>query len=126
LARVTQQRLACGPDFIQISGEDPTALGFNAHGGVGCISVTSNVAPRLCAEMQAATLKGDYTAARKIQDRLMPLHEALFCETSPAPVKYAASLLGLCAEDCRLPLAPLTETSKARIRGVMTQVGLIN
>ena len=126
LARVTQQRLACGERFIQISGEDPTALGFNAHGGVGCISVTSNVAPRLCAEMQNATLKGDYTTARKIQDRLMPLHEALFCETSPAPVKYAASLLGLCSEDCRLPLAPLTETSKARIRGVMTQVGLIN
>jgi 4-hydroxy-tetrahydrodipicolinate synthase len=126
LARVTQQRLACGERFIQISGEDPTALGFNAHGGVGCISVTSNVAPRLCAEMQNATLKGDFVAARKIQDRLMPLHEALFCEPSPGPVKYAASLLGLCSEDCRLPLAPLTETSKARIRGAMTQVGLIN
>ena len=126
LARVTQQRLACGTDFVQISGEDPTALGFNAQGGVGCISVSSNVAPRLCADMQNATLKGDYAAARKIQDRLMPLHEALFCETSPAPVKYAASLLGLCGEECRLPLAPLTETSKARIRGVMTQVGLVN
>ena len=126
LARVTQQRLACGTDFVQISGEDPTALGFNAHGGVGCISVTSNVAPRLCADMQAATLKGDYAAARKIQDRLMPLHDALFCETSPAPVKYAASLLGLCEADCRLPLAPLTETSKAKVRAAMTQVGLIN
>jgi 4-hydroxy-tetrahydrodipicolinate synthase len=126
LGRVTQQRLACGEHFIQISGEDPTALGFNAHGGVGCISVTSNVAPRLCADMQNATLKGDYAAARAIQDRLMPLHEALFCETSPAPVKYAASLLGLCSEDCRLPLAPLTETSKARVRAAMTKVGLIN
>jgi 4-hydroxy-tetrahydrodipicolinate synthase len=126
LARVTQQRLACGPKFIQISGEDPTALGFNAHGGVGCISVTSNVAPRLCADMQNATLKGDFEAARVIQDRLMPLHEALFCETSPAPVKYAASLLGLCSEDCRLPLAPLTETSKARVRAAMTKVGLIS
>jgi 4-hydroxy-tetrahydrodipicolinate synthase len=126
LARVTQQRLACGIDFIQISGEDPTALGFNAHGGVGCISVTSNVAPRLCADMQNATLKGDYSAARKIQDRLMSLHEALFCETSPAPVKYAASLLGLCGADCRLPLAPLSETSKAKVRAAMTQVGLIN
>jgi 4-hydroxy-tetrahydrodipicolinate synthase len=126
LARVTQQRLACGADFLQISGEDPTALGFNAHGGVGCISVTSNVAPRLCADMQNATLKGDYAAARKIQDRLMPLHEALFCETSPAPAKYAASLLGLCSEECRLPLAPLTESSKARVRGAMTQVGLLN
>jgi 4-hydroxy-tetrahydrodipicolinate synthase len=126
LARVTQQRLACGERFIQISGEDPTALGFNAHGGLGCISVTSNVAPRLCADMQNATLKGDYAAARTIQDKLMPLHEALFCETSPAPVKYAASLLGLCSEDCRLPLAPLTETSKARVRAAMTKVGLIN
>jgi 4-hydroxy-tetrahydrodipicolinate synthase len=126
LARVTQQRLACGADFLQISGEDPTALGFNAHGGIGCISVTSNVAPRLCADMQNATLKGDYAAARKIQDRLMPLHEALFCETSPAPAKYAASLLGLCSEECRLPLAPLTESSKARVRGAMTQVGLLN
>ena len=126
LGRVTQQRLACGTNFIQISGEDPTAIGFNAHGGVGCISVTSNVAPRLCADMQNATLKGDYATARAIQDRLMPLHEALFCETSPAPVKYAASLLGLCSEDCRLPLAPLTETSKARVRAAMTKVGLIN
>ncbi len=126
LARVTQQRLACGVNFIQISGEDPTALGFNAHGGVGCISVTSNVAPRLCADMQNATLKGDYSAARKIQDRLMSLHENLFCETSPAPVKYAASLLGLCEADCRLPLAPLSETSKAKVRAAMTQVGLIN
>jgi len=126
IGRVTQQRLACGADFIQISGEDPTAIGFNAQGGVGCISVTSNVAPRLCADMQNATLKGDYAAARAIQDRLMPLHEALFCETSPAPVKYAASLLGLCGEDCRLPLAPLTESSKARVRAAMTKVGLIN
>ena len=126
LARVTQQRLACGVDFIQISGEDPTAIGFNAQGGVGCISVTSNVAPRLCADLQSATLKGDYVTARKIQDRLMPLHEALFCETSPAPVKYAASLLGLCEADCRLPLAPLSETSKAKVRAAMTQVGLTN
>jgi len=126
LARVTQQRLACGVDFIQISGEDPTAIGFNAQGGVGCISVTSNVAPRLCADLQSATLKGDYVTARKIQDRLMPLHEALFCETSPAPVKYAASLLGLCEADCRLPLAPLSETSKAKVRAAMTQMGLTN
>jgi 4-hydroxy-tetrahydrodipicolinate synthase len=126
LGRVTQQRLACGSNFIQISGEDPTALGFNAHGGVGCISVTSNVAPRLCADMQNATLKGDYETARKIQDRLMPLHEALFCETSPAPVKYAASLIGLCSEECRLPLAPLSETSKARVRAALTQAGLLN
>ncbi len=85
LARVSEQRLACGPDFIQLSGEDATALGFNAHGGVGCISVTSNIAPRLCAEFQAATLAGDFVAALRLQDRLMPLHKALFTETSPAP-----------------------------------------
>jgi 4-hydroxy-tetrahydrodipicolinate synthase len=101
LARVSQQRAACGPDFIQISGEDGTALGFNAHGGVGCISVTSNIAPRLCADFQAACLKGDYGRARELHDRLMPLHDVLFCETSPAPVKYAASLIGICEADCR-------------------------
>ena len=126
LARVSQQRAACGADFIQISGEDGTALGFNAHGGVGCISVTSNVAPRLCADFQAACLKGDYGRARELQDRLMPLHDVLFCETSPAPVKYAASLIGICEEDCRLPLAPLSETSKARVRAAMTKAGLLN
>jgi len=126
LARVSQQRAACGPDFVQISGEDPTALGFNAQGGVGCISVTSNVAPRLCADFQNACAKGDYAKARELQDRLMPLHEALFCETSPAPVKYGASLLGLCDEFCRLPLAPLSETSKAKVRAAMTTAGLLN
>lgn len=126
LVRVPQQRAACGADFIQISGEDATALGFNAHGGVGCISVTSNVAPRLCADFQAACLKGDYARARELQDRLMPLHEVLFCESNPAPVKYAASLIGICEEDCRLPLAPLSETSKARVRAVMTKAGLLN
>jgi 4-hydroxy-tetrahydrodipicolinate synthase len=126
LARVTQQRMACGADFVQLSGEDATALGFNAHGGVGCISVTANIAPRLCAEFQNACTKGDYGLARELQERLMPLHEVLFCETSPAPVKYAASLLGKCEETCRLPLAPLSETSKARIRAAMTKAGLLN
>ena len=126
LTRVTQQRAACGPDFVQISGEDGTALGFNAHGGVGCISVTSNIAPHLCSEFQEACLKGDYAAARELQDRLMPLHDVLFCETSPVPVKYAASLLGICEEECRLPLAPLSETSKARVRAAMTKAGLLN
>jgi len=126
LARVSQQRAACGPNFVQISGEDATALGFNAHGGVGCISVTSNVAPRLCSDFQTATLKGDYASARELHERLMPLHDVLFCETSPVPVKYAASLLGICEEDCRLPLAPLTETSKARVRAAMTKAGLLN
>jgi 4-hydroxy-tetrahydrodipicolinate synthase len=126
MARVTQQRAACGPKFIHISGEDGTALGFNAHGGVGCISVTANVAPRLCAEFQIACAKGDYATARALHERLMPLHDTLFCETSPAPVKYAVSLLGKCEETCRLPLAPLSETSKAKVRAAMTKVGLLN
>ena len=126
MARVSQQRASCGPNFVQISGEDATALGFNAHGGVGCISVTSNVAPHLCSEFQTATLKGDYATARELHERLMPLHDVLFCETSPVPVKYAASLLGLCEGDCRLPLAPLSETSKARVRAAMTKAGLLN
>ena len=126
IARVSQQRAACGTNFIQISGEDATALGFNAHGGVGCISVTANVAPRLCAEFQNACTKGDYASARELHDRLMPLHDVLFCETSPAPVKYAASLTGHCEETCRLPLAPLSESSKARVRAAMTKAGLLN
>src|SRR5690606_31127138 len=92
MARVSQQRLAMGPEFCQLSGEDATALGFNAHGGQGCISVTSNVAPALCAQFQTACLEGDYRKALQLQDRLMPLHDALFVESNPGPVKYAASL----------------------------------
>src|SRR6201991_1054060 len=107
--RVSQQRAALGPDFNQLSGEDGTALGFMAHGGHGCISVTSNVAPRLCAEFQRACLKGDYAAALKLQDKLMPLHNALFIETNPSPAKYALSLLGRCAETVRLPMVRLAE-----------------
>ncbi len=126
LLRATQQRLICGAKFVQLSGEDGTALGFNAHGGVGCISVTANVAPRLCAEFQDACSQGDYERARALHERLMPLHEELFCETSPAPVKYALSVLGRCEESCRLPLAPLTESSKARVRAAMTKVGVLN
>ncbi|MFN9358279.1 MAG: dihydrodipicolinate synthase family protein, partial [Alphaproteobacteria bacterium] len=126
LQRVTQQRLACGADFVQLSGEDGTALAFNAHGGVGCISVTANVAPRLCAEFQAATLAGDYRKARGLHEQLMPLHEELFCETSPAPVKYALSVMGKCEPHCRLPLAPLSEASKARVRAALTKAGLTN
>ena len=103
----SQQRLACGKDFDQLSGEDATALGFMAHGGHGCISVTSNVAPRLCSEFQNACLKGDFETALALQDRLMPLHDALFVETNPAPVKYAAWRLGIIdSPECRLPLAP--------------------
>jgi 4-hydroxy-tetrahydrodipicolinate synthase len=125
LLRASQQRIACGKDFVQLSGEDGTALAFNASGGVGCISVTANVAPRLCADFQKACQSGDYSKARELHERLMPLHEELFCETSPAPVKYALSLMGKCEPDCRLPLAPLSEASKARVRAAMTRVGLI-
>ncbi len=126
LTRPSRQRLMSGEGFIQLSGEDGTALGFNAHGGVGCISVTANVAPRLCAELQEATLAGDYRKALKLQDRLMPLHHALFVETSPSPVKYAASLLGLCTQEARLPMVGVTESTKKAVRDAMVHAGLLN
>ncbi len=126
MVRVSQQRAVLGPDFNQLSGEDSTALGFMAHGGHGCISVTSNVAPRLCAEFQGACLKGDYAAALRLQDKLMPLHINLFIETNPAPVKYALSVLGKCAETVRLPMVPLAESSKQAVRQAMVHAGLIN
>jgi len=126
MARVSQQRAACGPDFNQLSGEDITALGFNAHGGHGCISVTSNVAPRLCSEFQAACGRGDFAAALKIQDKLGPLHINLFIETSPAPVKYAMSLIGKCSETVRLPMVPATEKARTAVREAMVHAGLIN
>ncbi len=125
IERVSMQRATCGADFIQLSGEDATALGFNAHGGVGCISVTANVAPKLCAEFQQATLRGDYKTALDYQDRLMPLHEAIFLEPGLAGAKYGLSLLGLCREEVRLPLVTLTEPTKARIRAAMQFAGLI-
>lgn len=125
LERVSQQRITCGPEFIQLSGEDATALGFNAHGGVGCISVTANVAPRLCAEFQAATLAGDYAKALEYQDRLMPLHEAIFIEPGLVGAKYALSRLGLCAEEVRLPLTPLLDATRAKIDAAMRHAGLI-
>jgi len=125
IERVSQQRATCGPDFIQLSGEDATALGFNAHGGTGCISVTANVAPRLCAEFQALTLAGDYRAALALQDRLMPLHEAIFLEPGLAGAKYGLSLLGRCAPEVRLPLVPLTDPVKERIRAAMQLAGLL-
>jgi 4-hydroxy-tetrahydrodipicolinate synthase len=125
LERVSLQRITCGPAFIQLSGEDATALGFNAHGGVGCISVTANVAPKLCAEFQAATLAGDYAKALVYQDRLMPLHEAIFLEPGLAGAKYGLSLLGLCSEEVRLPLLTLTEPTKARIRAAMQHAGIL-
>ena len=126
LARPLQQKRACGADFIQLSGEDHTAVAFLAAGGVGCISVTANVAPRLCAEMHEAWQRGETGTAMAIQDRLLPLHDAMFCETSPGPVKYAAHLLGHCEETCRLPLAPLAESNKARVRSALVEVGLLN
>ena len=126
MARVSQQREACGPDFNQLSGEDITALGFNAHGGHGCISVTSNVAPRLCSEFQAACQKGDYATALTLQDKLAPLHQNLFVETSPAPVKYAMSLIGKCSNTLRLPMVPASEKAQAAVRSAMVHAGLIN
>jgi 4-hydroxy-tetrahydrodipicolinate synthase len=126
VTRVSQQRAALGPEFIQLSGEDATTLGFMAHGGHGCISVTANVAPRLCAEFQGACLRGDYEAALLLQDKLMPLHQNLFIETNPAPAKYALSVLGKCAETVRLPLVMLAEKSKAVVREAMVHAGLIN
>ena len=107
MSRVSQQRAAMGTEFVQLSGEDATALGFNAHGGQGCISVTANIAPALCSEFQLACLGSNFKRALEIQDRLMPLHDALFVESNPGPVKYAAEKLGLCSGETRLPLAPL-------------------
>ena len=126
IERVSMQRATCGKDFIQLSGEDATALGFNAHGGVGCISVTANVAPRLCAEFQEATLAGNYAKALEYQDRLMPLHEAIFIEPGLVGAKYGLSRLGLCSEEVRLPLSGLLDTTKARIDAAMRHAGLIN
>lgn len=125
IERVSMQRASCGPDFIQLSGEDATALGFNAHGGVGCISVTANVAPKLCAEFQQATLAGDYRKALEYQDRLMPLHEAIFLEPGLAGAKYGLSLLGRCSEEVRLPLVGLTDGTKARIKAAMEHAGIL-
>jgi 4-hydroxy-tetrahydrodipicolinate synthase len=124
--RVSQQRAAMGEGFNQLSGEDGTCIGFMAHGGHGCISVTSNVAPRLCSEFQDACLKGDYGAALKLQDKLLPLHIALFIETNPAPAKYALSVLGKCAETVRLPMVPLADKTKAAVRDAMVHAGLVN
>jgi 4-hydroxy-tetrahydrodipicolinate synthase len=126
IERVSQQRITCGADFIQLSGEDATALGFNAHGGTGCISVTANVAPRLCAAFQAATLAGDYATALQYQDRLMPLHEAIFLEPGLAGAKYGLSRLGLCSDEVRLPLVGVTDATKARIDAAMRYAGLVN
>ena len=123
-ARVSQQRAALGHDFVQLSGEDATALAFMAHGGHGCISVTANVAPALCSEFQLACIGGDYKRALAIQDQLMPLHDALFVESNPGPVKYAAFKLGLCTEETRLPLAPISAASRKKVDEALAAVGL--
>jgi 4-hydroxy-tetrahydrodipicolinate synthase len=127
LARVSRQRTAMGPDFIQLSGEDMTALAYNAAGGHGCISVVSNIAPALCAEMQQASLKGDYAAALKVQDRLVPLHAATFLEPGLAGAKHGLKLLGrLASEEVRLPLLPVTPKAGEAIRAAMVHAGLLN
>jgi 4-hydroxy-tetrahydrodipicolinate synthase len=126
VSRVSDQRIACGPDFIQISGEDASALGFNAHGGRGCISVVANVAPRLSAEFQEAMLAGDYARALTYQDRLMPLHRACFAEPNPCPTKYALSLLGKCSDEVRSPLVPLEDKTREQMRAAMRHAGLLD
>jgi 4-hydroxy-tetrahydrodipicolinate synthase len=126
MARASLQRAALGIEFVQLSGEDATALGFMAHGGQGCISVTANVAPALCSEFQLACLAGNFHRALQLQDRLMPLHDALFVESNPGPVKYAASKLGLCSADTRLPLAPLAPASRKKVEDALTAVGLVS
>jgi 4-hydroxy-tetrahydrodipicolinate synthase len=125
LARVSLQRAASGAAFIQLSGEDATALGFNAHGGQGCISVTANVAPKLCAQFQEACLAGDFAKALAVQDRLMPLHEALFLEPNPAPAKFALSLMGKMRNELRLPLVPVARETETRVRAAMEHAGLL-
>ncbi|MEM9725208.1 MAG: 4-hydroxy-tetrahydrodipicolinate synthase [Pseudomonadota bacterium] len=126
LARPSQTRLLAPPDFIQLSGEDATAMIFNAAGGSGCISVTANVAPELCAQLQEATFAGDFEQARALQDRLMPLHDALFCEPNPTPAKAALAMLGLCRNEVRSPLTVASEACEARLRAALSHAGLLS
>lgn len=124
LDRCASQRAIVGKDFIQLSGEDATAVGFNAMGGVGCISVTANVAPRLCADMQNACANGDYKTALEIHDKLLTMHRVMFMEPSPAPAKYAASLLGICTDVVRLPILPASDNARALIAAAVNKLGL--
>ena len=126
MERASMQRAKLGPDFVLLSGEDMTALGFNAHGGTGCISVTSNVAPKLCAQLQNACQQGNYSAALMLQDKLVHLHKNLFLENNPGGIKYAASRLGLCTNELRLPLAPISEANEKAIDFALTHAGLLN
>jgi len=126
MARMSLQRHYLDDDFIHLSGEDISALGYNAHGGHGCISVTSNIAPALCNEMQEASLAGDFAKALAVQDKLAPLHTALFKDPNPVPVKYVAARLGLCEADVRLPLAPISDSTKAAVDAALEHAGLVN
>jgi 4-hydroxy-tetrahydrodipicolinate synthase len=126
VSRVSDTRQSCGRDFLQLSGEDASALGFNAHGGRGCISVVANIAPRLSAEFQEAMLAGDFVRALEYQDRLMPLHRAAFAEPNPSPTKYALSLLGKCADEVRSPMVTLEDATKERMRAAMRHAGLLD
>ena len=125
MARASRERLSCGPDWRLISGEDATTLGYMAHGGHGTISVTANVAPKLCSQFVEACMAGNFNTALDFQDRLLPLHDAMFCEPSPAPAKYGASLLGMCSPDVRLPIVPATEAARAKVREAMKAAGLL-
>ncbi|MHB8286456.1 MAG: 4-hydroxy-tetrahydrodipicolinate synthase, partial [Caulobacteraceae bacterium] len=125
MVRASQMRLQCGEDFVMLSGDDPSALGYIAHGGHGCISVTSNVAPRPCADMIAAALAGDFKGALALQDKLITLHKALFLDASPAPSKFALAELGVCTEEVRLPLTACAESVRPVIRDAMRLAGAL-
>jgi 4-hydroxy-tetrahydrodipicolinate synthase len=125
IVRPLRTRVAIGPQFCQLSGEDANAVAFLAHGGVGCISVTSNVAPRLCAQLQDAWAAGDFATVYRLRDQLVPLHDVMFCETSPVPVKYAASLLGKTDGSVRLPLVEISDDNKQKVKAAMRAIGLI-
>jgi 4-hydroxy-tetrahydrodipicolinate synthase len=125
LMRPSRERLACAKGWRLLSGEDGTALGYMAHGGHGCISVTANVAPKLCAQFQEACMQSAFDTALQIQDRLMPLHDAMFCEPSPAPVKYGASLLGMSSDEVRLPMMAATDAARAKVKAAMQSAGLL-
>ncbi|HEV2562824.1 MAG TPA: 4-hydroxy-tetrahydrodipicolinate synthase [Rhizomicrobium sp.] len=125
MMRPSRERLACAKGWRLISGEDGTALGYMAHGGFGCISVTANVAPKLCSQFQEACMKADFASALALQDRLMPLHDAMFVEPSPAPAKYGVSLLGMCANEVRLPIVTASEAAQTRVREAMVIAGIL-
>jgi len=125
MTRATVQRITCGDGWVMLSGDDPTALGYMAHGGHGCISVTSNVTPDLCANFYNAALGGDWTGALYWQDRLVRLHKALFTDASPSPTKFALAQLGLCAEDARLPITPASDASRAEVLASLREVGVL-